>query len=109
MQVIIIEKTERENCIFQRNIVERTSLTASYNFTPDKDRRSSLDPSPLRKDSVLWIYGDSVSEQFFWGVRSRPLCTNVFKWCGHTYNWIYQLKGDDVKFQYISNFNKISE
>ena len=60
----------------------------------DRDRHSSLDPSPLRRDSVLWIYGDSVSEQFFWGVRPRPLCTHVFKWCGHTYNWIYQLKGD---------------
>ncbi|XP_078350724.1 uncharacterized protein LOC144635498 isoform X1 [Oculina patagonica] len=60
----------------------------------DRDRHSSLEPSPLRKDSVLWIYGDSVSEQFFWGVRPRPLCTNVFKWCGHTYNWVYQLKGN---------------
>ncbi|XP_015776858.1 PREDICTED: uncharacterized protein LOC107354880 [Acropora digitifera] len=59
----------------------------------DVDRHSSLNPSPLRPDSVLWIYGDSVSEQFFWGIRPRPLCTNVFKWCGHTYNWIYQLKG----------------
>ncbi|XP_068729808.1 uncharacterized protein [Montipora capricornis] len=60
----------------------------------DVDRHSSLNPSPLRPDSVLWIYGDSVSEQFFWGIRPRPLCTNVFKWCGHTYNWIYQLKGN---------------
>ena len=40
------------------------------------------------------MYGDSVSEQFFWGVRPRPLCTHVFKWCGHTYNWIYQLNGN---------------
>ena len=63
-------------------------------YLKDRDKHSSLDPSPLRKDSVLWIYGDSVSEQFFRGVRPRPLCTHVFKWCGHTYNWIYQLKGD---------------
>ncbi|XP_020618367.1 uncharacterized protein LOC110056247 isoform X1 [Orbicella faveolata] len=63
-------------------------------YLKDRDRHSFLDPSPLRKDSVLWIYGDSVSEQFFWGVRPRPLCTHVFKWCGHTYNWIYQLKGN---------------
>ena len=70
----------------------------------DRDRHSFLDPSPLRRDSVLWIYGDSVSEQFFWGVRPRPLCTHVFKWCGHTYNWIYQLKGDyglEIKLQYL--------
>ncbi|KAJ7379989.1 hypothetical protein OS493_012751 [Desmophyllum pertusum] len=61
----------------------------------DRDRHSSLDPSPPAEETaVLWIYGDSVSEQFFWGVRPRPLCTNVFKWCGHTYNWIYQLKGN---------------
>ena len=63
-------------------------------YLTDRDRHSFLDPSPQRRDSVLWIYGDSVSEQFFWGVRPRPLCTHVFKWCGHTYNWIYQLKGD---------------
>ena len=66
----------------------------------DRDRHSSLNPSPLRPDSVLWIYGDSVSEQFFWGVRPRPLCTTVFKWCGHTYNWIYQLKGNDKIYKY---------
>ncbi|XP_073248313.1 uncharacterized protein [Porites lutea] len=78
--------------------------------TDDRDRHSSLNPSPLRPDSVLWIYGDSVSEQFFWGVRPRPLCTTVFKWCGHTYNWIYQLKGnltaakiadDNLDFSYL--------
>lgn len=57
-----------------------------------------LDFSFLWKDSVLWIYGDLVSEQFFWGVRLRLLCINVFKWCGYIYNWIYQLKGDDVEF-----------
>ena len=73
-------------------------------YLTDRDRHSFLDPSPLRKDSVLWIYGDSVSEQFFWGVRPRPLCTHVFKWCGHTYNWIYQLKGDyglEIKLKYL--------
>ena len=60
------------------------------------DRRPSPDilgQRPVRPSSVLWVYGDSVSEQFYWGVRSDPLCTHVFKWCGHTYNWVYQLKG----------------
>ena len=80
------------------NLLQQRLNTLSYQIRcfriADRDRHSSLNPSPLRPDSVLWIYGDSVSEQFFWGVRPRPLCTNVFKWCGHTYNWIYQLKGD---------------
>ena len=71
-----------------------TNNQITYLQITDRDRHSFLDPSPLRRDSVMWMYGDSVSEQFFWGVRPRPLCTHVFKWCGHTYNWIYQLNGN---------------
>ena len=79
------------------NQIEIETLTnhqITYFQITERDRHSFLDPSPLRRDSVLWMYGDSVSEQFFWGVRPRPLCTHVFKWCGHTYNWIYQLNGN---------------
>ncbi|XP_068696464.1 uncharacterized protein [Montipora capricornis] len=40
---------------------------------------------------VFWVYGDSLSYYFYESITSppRPLCTDVFKECNVTYNWIY--------------------
>lgn len=40
---------------------------------------------------VFWVYGDSLSYYFYVSITSpaRPLCTDVFKECNVTYNWIY--------------------
>ncbi|XP_032237148.1 uncharacterized protein LOC5511879 isoform X2 [Nematostella vectensis] len=75
-------------------------------------------PARLYKSSILWIYGDSVSEQFFSGIRKHPLCTRVFRWCGHTYNWVYKLRGnfsisksqdDDKDFDDVRILNEIDD
>jgi hypothetical protein len=67
-------------------------FSIAYFFT-DKPRIPNWFGDRVRKNSVLWIYGDSVSEQFYSGIRQHPLCSRVFGWCGHTYNWVYRLQG----------------
>jgi len=45
-----------------------------------------------RQNSVLWIYGDSVSSQFYHQVKFNPLCRILFQRCMYSYNWLYSLE-----------------
>ena len=42
--------------------------------------------------SVLWIFGDSVSSQFYHQVKSHSLCKLNFARCMYSYNWLYSLE-----------------
>ncbi|XP_031560249.1 uncharacterized protein LOC116296381 isoform X2 [Actinia tenebrosa] len=89
-------------------------------FVPGDDKTTNPNwfGDRVRKNSILWIYGDSVSEQFYSGIRQHPLCSRVFRWCGHTYNWVYRLNGnltmaksqdDDLDFDDVRVINELDD
>lgn len=43
---------------------------------------------------MLWIYGDSVSNRFYYSIIMNPLFKNVFKYSRCSYSWVYTLKKD---------------
>lgn len=48
-------------------------------------------PSPRRREGILWIYGDSLALRFYDSIYYTPLCTEIFKACNITYNWVYNM------------------
>ncbi|KAK3713715.1 hypothetical protein QZH41_020709, partial [Actinostola sp. cb2023] len=95
-----------------------TLLWKPFVPTDDKPRNLHWFEERVRKTSVLWVYGDSVSEQFYSGIRQHPLCSRVFRWCGHTYNWVYRLQGnlseaksqnDDLDFDDVRVLSELEE
>ena len=41
---------------------------------------------------MLWIFGDSVSSQFYHQVKFNSLCRDLFQRCMYSYNWLYSLE-----------------
>ena len=41
---------------------------------------------------LLWIFGDSVSSQFYHQIKFHPLCQHHFVRCMYSYNWLYSLE-----------------
>ena len=41
---------------------------------------------------TLWIYGDSISHNFYNSISRKPLCNRTFASCGRTYSWVYPLR-----------------
>ena len=56
-------------------------------------------PQKYNKSGTLWIYGDSVSMQFYKSAITRPLCKSLYQECENTYMWIYPAlnKGLNIK------------
>ncbi|XP_012555003.1 uncharacterized protein LOC101234683 isoform X1 [Hydra vulgaris] len=50
-----------------------------------------------RKQGLLWIYGDCYAYNFYQSVWNTSLCTQQFKECNRTYNWIYPRWNPDNK------------
>ena len=40
---------------------------------------------------TLWIYGDSVAQNFLKSLRLRGICKKIFKKCKDSYMWIYEV------------------
>ena len=40
---------------------------------------------------TLWIYGDSVAQNFLKSLRLRGICEKIFKKCKDSYVWIYEV------------------
>ena len=66
--------------------------TESYNWTM---------PQNYSQSGTLWIYGDSVSMQFYKSVMTRPLCASLYEKCNNSYMWIYPArnKGLDIALE----------
>lgn len=47
---------------------------------------------PRHKEGILWIFGDSVSSQFYHSIKRNRICKLIFKNCMYSYNWIYSLE-----------------
>lgn len=47
---------------------------------------------PRHKEGILWIFGDSVSSQFYHSIKRNRICKQIFKNCMYSYNWIYSLE-----------------
>ena len=46
-------------------------------------------PQNYSQSGTLWIYGDSVSRDFYESVMTRPLCKSLYTKCNNSYMWIY--------------------
>ena len=53
-------------------------------------------PFGYRRNSTLWIFGDSLGRYFTISVRSHLLCQRLYTQCINSYNWIYPVT-DDIK------------
>lgn len=47
--------------------------------------------SPRKREGVLWIYGDSLALRFYDSIYFTPLCSEIFRTCNLTYNWVYNM------------------
>ena len=53
-------------------------------------------PQNYSQSGTLWIYGDSVSMQFYKSVMTRPLCTSLYEKCNNSYMWIYPARNEGL-------------
>ncbi|XP_066925197.1 uncharacterized protein [Clytia hemisphaerica] len=49
-------------------------------------------PKEHPRRGLLWIFGDSVSSQFYHQIKFHPLCQHHFARCMYSYNWLYSLE-----------------
>ena len=47
---------------------------------------------PRKRKGVLWMFGDSVSTQFYHRIKMNRLCREIFRLCFYSYNWVYSLE-----------------
>ncbi|XP_012555841.3 uncharacterized protein LOC100208485 [Hydra vulgaris] len=65
---------------------------------------------PRYKEGILWIFGDSVSSQFYHSIKKNRICKNIFRNCLYTYNWIYSLENYNLTInKYIRRNNSIEK
>ena len=59
---------------------------------------------------MLWLYGDSVSSQFYHSIKQNRICRKIFKYCLYTYNWIYSLENYNLTLnKYVRRNNTVEK
>jgi len=54
---------------------------------------------PRKKQGVLWIFGDSVSSQFYHRIKLNKICKQIFRTCMYSYNWVYSLENYNISMK----------
>ncbi|XP_057303260.1 uncharacterized protein LOC130640746 [Hydractinia symbiolongicarpus] len=50
-----------------------------------------------KQNTTLWVYGDSLGLRYYSYLKKRFICTDFFKNCKVTYNWVYPLyRGKEI-------------
>ena len=59
-------------------------------FSIENNTTAAVENSFTTADT-LWIYGDSVAQNFLRSLRLRGICKKIFKKCKDSYMWIYEV------------------
>ena len=59
-------------------------------FSVENNTTAAVENSFMGADT-LWIYGDSVAQNFLRSLRLRGICKKIFKKCKDSYMWIYEV------------------
>lgn len=73
-----------------------------------EDKTTAAVQNSFTGADTLWIYGDSVAQNFLKSLRLRGICEKIFKKCKDSYMWIYELTNKQeatTKFR-PNDFNK---
>lgn len=46
-----------------------------------------------KQNATLWVYGDSIGLRHYSYLKNRSICTDLFRNCNVSYNWVYPLPG----------------
>ncbi|EDO40196.1 predicted protein [Nematostella vectensis] len=66
-------------------------------WIPQIQAPSPLSRSARRKQGVLWVYGDSIAARLHSSIKNTLLCTDIFRRCDVTYNWVYTIQNATVE------------
>ena len=65
-----------------------TSTTILFSI---EDNTTAAVENSFTGADTLWIYGDSVAQNFLKSLRLRGICKKIFKKCKDSYMWIYEV------------------
>ena len=71
-----------------RTFLITTSTTILFSI---EDNTTAAVENSFTGADTLWIYGDSVAQNFLKSLRLRGICKKIFKKCKDSYMWIYEV------------------
>ena len=71
-----------------RTFLITTSTTILFSI---EDNTTAAVENSFTGADTLWIYGDSVAQNFLKSLKLRGICKKIFKKCKDSYMWIYEV------------------